>query len=43
MEQLTPRQTEILRFIRSHTETQGFPPTRMEICQAMGFQSPNAA
>jgi repressor LexA len=43
MKVLTPRQTEILRFIRSHAETQGFPPTRMEICQAMGFQSPNAA
>jgi repressor LexA len=40
---LTPRQTEILQFIRSHAETQGFPPTRVEICQAMGFQSPNAA
>jgi repressor LexA len=43
MERLTPRQSEILRFIRAHTETQGFPPTRMEICRAMGFQSPNAA
>ena len=43
MKTLTPRQTEILRFIRSHAETQGFPPTRVEICQAMGFRSPNAA
>ena len=43
MEHLTPRQAEILRFIRTHTETQGFPPTRVEICEAMGFQSPNAA
>jgi repressor LexA len=43
MKALTPRQSEILRFIRSHAETQGFPPTRLEICQAMGFQSPNAA
>lgn len=43
MKALTPRQTEILQFIRSHAETQGFPPTRVEICQAMGFQSPNAA
>ena len=43
MEHLTPRQAEILRFIRSHAESQGFPPTRLEICQAMGFQSPNAA
>ena len=43
MKALTPRQSEILRFIRNHAETQGFPPTRLEICQAMGFQSPNAA
>jgi repressor LexA len=40
---LTSRQAEILRFIRSHAETRGFPPTRMEICRTMGFQSPNAA
>jgi repressor LexA len=43
MERLTLRQSEILRLIRAHTETRGFPPTRMEICRAMGFQSPNAA
>ena len=43
MEHLTSRQAEILRFIRTHTEMQGFPPTRVEICGAMGFQSPNAA
>ncbi|MBI3919267.1 MAG: transcriptional repressor LexA [Betaproteobacteria bacterium] len=43
MEHLTSRQAEILRFIRTHTEMQGFPPTRVEICEAMGFQSPNAA
>jgi repressor LexA len=43
MEQLTPRQQEILDFIRAHTERSGFPPTRAEICRAMGFRSPNAA
>lgn len=43
MEHLTARQAEILRFIRAHTDVQGFPPTRLEICRAMGFQSPNAA
>lgn len=40
---LTPRQVEILRLIESHVEESGFPPTRAEICSAMGFSSPNAA
>ena len=40
---LTPRQTEILRLIETHVENSGFPPTRAEICAAMGFSSPNAA
>jgi repressor LexA len=43
MDELTPRQAEILEFIRIHTETSGFPPTRAEICRTMGFRSPNAA
>ncbi len=40
---LTPRQQEILDFIRSSLEVLGAPPTRMEICNAFGFASPNAA
>ena len=40
---LTPRQVEILRLIETHVEESGFPPTRAEICAAMGFSSPNAA
>lgn len=40
---LTPRQIEILRLIETHVEESGFPPTRAEICSAMGFSSPNAA
>lgn len=40
---LTPRQIEILRLIEAHVEESGFPPTRAEICAAMGFSSPNAA
>lgn len=40
---LTPRQVEILRMIEAHVEESGFPPTRAEICAAMGFSSPNAA
>ena len=43
MEALTPRQAEILRLIREHLSSHGFPPTRAEICRAMGFRSPNAA
>jgi repressor LexA len=40
---LTPRQIDILRLIEAHLEESGFPPTRAEICKAMGFSSPNAA
>jgi repressor LexA len=40
---LTARQIEILRMIETHVEESGFPPTRAEICTAMGFSSPNAA
>ena len=40
---LTPRQTEILEFIRQTVESEGRPPTRVEVCTAFGFRSPNAA
>ena len=40
---LTPRQQQILDFIRQTLEEDGRPPTRAEICQAFGFRSPNAA
>ncbi len=43
MQTLTPRQQEILDFIRRHLETRGAPPTRAEISEAFGFRSPNAA
>jgi repressor LexA len=43
MKNLTPRQQEILDLIRSHITRTGFPPTRMDICNALGFRSPNAA
>jgi repressor LexA len=42
-DELTPRQAEILEFIHSHSRSAGYPPTRAEICRAMGFRSPNAA
>ncbi len=40
---LTARQQEILDFIRTTLETEGRPPTRVEVCTAFGFRSPNAA
>lgn len=43
MQLLTERQNEILRFIAKHIEDTGFPPTRLDICSALGFKSPNAA
>ena len=43
MKALTARQQEILTFIAKHIEDSGFPPTRLDICAALGFKSPNAA
>lgn len=40
---LTARQTEILELIKSAIEQTGFPPTRAEIAQTLGFKSANAA
>src|SRR4051794_5183599 len=43
MDALTDRQSEILQLIRELTEVSGFPPTRAEIAERMGFRSVNAA
>ena len=43
MVKLTPRQQEILDFIRSSLVVLGAPPTRAEIANAFGFASHNAA
>jgi repressor LexA len=40
---LTPRQNQILELIRKHLDETGFPPTRAEIAQTLGFRSANAA
>lgn len=40
---LTPRQREILKYISEHIDSEGFPPTRAELCGHFGFRSPNAA
>lgn len=43
MLKLTPRQAEILAFIKQCLEDNGYPPTRAEIAVKLGFKSPNAA
>jgi repressor LexA len=43
MDALTDRQNEILKLIRELTEISGYPPTRAEIAERMGFRSVNAA
>ena len=43
MPQLTERQQRVMDFIVDFMDTEGFPPTRAEICEALGFRSPNAA
>ncbi len=43
MDELTDRQAEILRLIQQLTEVSGYPPTRAEIAERMGFRSVNAA
>jgi repressor LexA len=43
VDNLTERQAEILRLVRELTEVSGFPPTRAEIAERMGFRSVNAA
>jgi repressor LexA len=43
MDNLTPRQRQVLRFIQDSLDEQGLPPTRAEIATALGFKSANAA
>jgi repressor LexA len=43
MDDLTPRQAEILALIQEYIYDEGYPPTRMEIAESFGFRSPNAA
>jgi repressor LexA len=43
MDDLTPRQRQVLRFIQDKLDAQGLPPTRAEIAAALGFKSANAA
>jgi len=40
---LTPRQRQILEWIRRHLEATGRPPTRAEIAKGLGFSTPSSA
>jgi len=43
MLKLTTRQEEILAYVKEYMQETGYPPTRSEIANKMGFKSPNAA
>lgn len=43
METLTARQAQVLDLIRKHINDTGYPPTRADIAQELGFRSANAA
>ena len=43
MIKLTARQAEVLEFIKSYISDTGYPPTRAEIAQELGFKSANAS
>jgi repressor LexA len=43
MNKLTPRQSEVLEFIKSYIEETGYPPTRADIAKELGFKSANAS
>ena len=43
MQNLTPRQRQILLLIQNVIRESGMPPTRAEIAEALGFRSVNAA
>ncbi len=43
MLKLTARQQQILDLIKTHIRQTGYPPTRVEIANAFGFKSANAA
>jgi repressor LexA len=43
MSNLTARQEQVLQLIKSYAEETGYPPTRAEIAQVLGFKSANAA
>ncbi|MFM8356410.1 MAG: transcriptional repressor LexA, partial [Gammaproteobacteria bacterium] len=40
---LTTRQAQVLDLIRTYITTTGYPPTRADIAEELGFKSANAA
>ncbi|MAI42443.1 MAG: transcriptional repressor LexA [Candidatus Azotimanducaceae bacterium] len=43
MNKLTARQSEVLGFIRTYIDDTGYPPTRADIANELGFKSANAS
>ena len=43
MQKLTARQQQVLAFIKEYMDSNGYPPTRVDIAKTLGFKSPNAA
>ena len=43
MKELTKQQLKVLKSVEVYLNKTGFPPTRIEICNELGFKSPNAA
>ncbi len=43
MNNLTARQAQVLDIVRRHIVETGYPPTRADIANELGFKSPNAA
>lgn len=41
--ELTKRQKEVLKFIKSFVSKNGYPPTRDDICDNFGWESRNNA
>lgn len=43
MNDLTKKQAEVMKFLRSFIKREGYPPTRQEICDSFGWKSTNNA
>ena len=43
MKDITSQQNKVLNCIQVYIKKTGFPPTRADICQKLGFKSPNSA
>ena len=42
-DRLTSKQSEVLWFVQYYIESEGYPPTRREIAEAMNYRSENSA